>query len=340
MALEITNNELLSTWTTLKVGGGAAHFAVVTTELELTEAVAYARAHALQLTILGAGSNVLVSDQGVSGLVLKINIKGVEVACVDEQVYLTVAAGETLDEVVEATVKEGYWGLENLSHIPGTVGATPVQNVGAYGVEVADLITLVRVFDIETESFTTLNREQCQFGYRDSLFKQVEGRRYIVTAVTFALSTKPMARLHYHDLQSRFINESPTSLAIRAAIIEIRQQKFPDWRQVGTAGSFFKNPVITRSQYQNLLERYPELPHYEVDDERVKIPLGWVLDKILGLRGQGNDKVGCYEGQALVVINHGQATAKDIFDFAESIKRQVEAAIGVTPEWEVTKIGF
>ncbi len=337
--MQINEQVPLATLTTFKTGGFAERLTYVASEAELAEAVAYARAKEQRITVLGGGSNVLAPDAGVTGLVLKIDIKGISIQEEADRVYLTVGAGEVFDDLVALTTAHGYWGLENLSHIPGSVGATPVQNVGAYGVEVGNLISLVRVFDCVTESYTTFAGSDCLFGYRDSIFKHEAGSRYIVTAVTFVLSREPKPQVTYKDLAERFAATTPSLTEIREAVIAIRSAKFPDWQQVGTAGSFFKNPVILRTQYEALLRTYPELPAYTVDAETVKVPLGWILDRVLNLKGQGTETVGCYEGQALVLYNRGGATTDDVLTYAATIAADVYAATGITIEREVRLLG-
>ncbi len=334
--MQIRQNVPLHELATFKTGGPASQFVAVTTEEELTEAVAYARAQHLPITLLGGGSNILVPDGGVAGLVIHMQIRGIEVREANECIYLTAGAGEVFDSLVGETVAAGYWGLENLSHIPGSVGATPIQNVGAYGVEVSSLIRLVRVYDTTLETFTTFAASDCAFGYRHSRFKTAEGARYVVTAVTFTLSRDPVLRLSYKDLAARFAKETPSQQVIRDAVIAIRQEKFPDWRRVGTAGSFFKNPIITQTAYHELLLRYPALPSYPAGEDMVKIPLGWVLDHVLAARGTGTTTVGCYEGQALVLYNRGGATTDDVLTFSSELSRRVYEATGLVIEREVT----
>ncbi len=337
MSISITQAVSLAEHTTLKVGGEALRFAAVHDEDELVAAVAHAKKEKLSITVLGGGSNVLVSDAGVSGMVIQNRIIGLALEDTNDATLLTASAGEVFDDIVAEMADIGVWGLENLSHIPGSVGATPVQNVGAYGVDVADLIQSVRVYDTETQEYSELSNADCQFGYRDSLFKKPEGKKYIVVSVTYAFAKDAGPTLDYRDLQNRFEN-TPTPHEVRDAVIEIRSAKFPNWKEVGTAGSFFKNPIIEQSRYAILLETYPELPGFPTTDQKIKVPLGWILDKVLGLKGEGTEKVGTYQGQALVLINRGQATAEDITSFADEIVAKVKEATEIDVEWEVTKI--
>lgn len=335
---EIQHKVPLAPYTTLKVGGSAEQFIEVHDESQLQEAVLYAKDHALPVTVLGGGSNVLVSDEGVAGLVIHLAIKGRTEEVEDNRVHMHVAAGETLDELVAHCVAQGYWGLENLSHIPGSVGATPVQNVGAYGVEAKDMITNVRVYDMDSDTFKELTTAECAFGYRDSLFKTQEGKRYVITSVQYELSTIPHPQISYRDLRNVFGDTAPSLSEIRDAVIQIRSKKFPDWHTVGTAGSFFKNPIVMREKYAALKEQYPELPGFELADGSVKLPLAWVLDTVLHLKGVHDGEVGTYHGQALVIVNNGNADAKQIENFANSIVAKVHDILGVHIEWEVTKI--
>ena len=338
--MNIRNNESLKQYTTLQVGGVAEYFVDVDSEVQLEKVAQYAEEHAVPVAVLGGGSNILVSELGVQGMVIKMSIKGISFTEKNDQVYLTVGAGESLDEVVQYAVKNGFWGIENLSHIPGTAGAAPIQNVGAYGVETKDVLETVRVYNLETKAFEDLPAEDCCFGYRDSLFKKTEGKKYVVVSVTFVLSTQKSPVLSYRDLQSRFGDAQPSLEEIRQAVIEIRAGKFPDWKVVGTAGSFFKNPVLPNRKFEELSARYPDLPGYPSGDTDTKIPLGWILDKVLHLKGVGNKKVGTYQGQALVLINKGEATADDFVQYATEITQKVQEEIGVDVEWEVTRLGF
>lgn len=334
--MDIQTHVPLAPLTTFKTGGAAALCVVVTTEAELTAALAYAHAEALAVTVLGGGSNVLVPDAGVLGLTILMRIEGEAIEQDGSTVRVTVGAGVELDRFIARCVSAGWWGLENLSAIPGSVGATPIQNVGAYGVEAGEVIQSVRAFDRETAQFTELSASACQFGYRDSLFKHADGR-YVVTAVTYRLSTEPRPRLSYRDLAAHFgADPTPSLAAIRAAVTDIRSRKFPDWHTVGTAGSFFKNPIIPRSQYESLQGRYPDLPYYPVSDGTVKVPLGWILDHVLGVRGEGTATVGTYREQALVVVNRGGASTTDVLHFTDTLADHVFRETGIAIEREVT----
>lgn len=309
----------------------------VQTEAELEEACAFARAKELPILVLGGGSNVLVPDEGVSAVVIKNAITGIDATTTDSEVQITVGAGEVFDDLVSRTVSEGWWGLENLSHIPGTVGATPVQNVGAYGVEMADLIVSVRVYDYVNQVWQTLSAHDCQFDYRTSLFKTDAGANYIITYVTFILRPTPSPTLTYRDLEPLQAHVEITTQQVRDAVIEIRSKKFPDWTQVGTAGSFFKNPIIEKSHYTRLCEAFPCLPGYEVGDDLIKVPLGYVLDKVCHIKGTQHGKVGTYDAQALVLIAERGATANDVIAFAKKITQTVFEKTNITIEWEVTR---
>ena len=333
-------NVALSKYTTLKTGGTAKYFFAVTTLDELETAIQFAKQNELPFFIIGGGSNLLALDTGYDGVIIKISLHGIVFGKpVDSVVNVTVAAGEILDNLVAETVKKGFWGMENLSHIPGTVGATPVQNVGAYGVEVSELIETVTVFDTATGKALSLTAEESQFGYRDSIFKTVMGKRYVITSVTFNLSLNSQPRLKYADLSSYFVDcPQPTQVAIREAVISIRSQKFPDWRLIGTAGSFFKNPIVSRDEVKSLLQKYPTLPVYEAGEGLVKLSLGFILDKICGLKGYQKNHVGLFHKQALVLVADTGATSVAIEEFSQEIAKKVFVKTKLKIEFEVTRV--
>ena len=322
-------------YTTLKVGGFAKYFVEVKTVEDLEKEGQFAKQIDLPFLVIGEGSNLLVSDQGYPGLVIHNQLKGREyVVNPDDSVTLICQAGEILDEVVKDSIEQGLWGLENLSSIPGTVGATPVQNVGAYGVEVGDLIIGVETYDVTTGNKHFLQQEECAFGYRDSIFKTTRGKKHIITAVHFRLESKPNPKITYADLAKRFVDQEPSQNEIREAIVAVRAKKFPNWHEVGTAGSFFKNPLISKEQASELIVRYPELPLYETDDGRIKVALGYVLDKICHLKGYREGNISLYTEQALVLVNYGEKNSEEIKNFVNNIIEKVfiETKITIVPE--------
>ena len=326
----------LSLLVSLKTGGEARYFIEVHSLETLQKAVAFSLEKQLPFYVLGGGTNMLVSDQGYNGVIIKINITGkTYTEETESMVTLEVGAGESFDAIVAETTKKSLWGLENLSHIPGTVGATPVQNVGAYGVEVADIISHVTVYDVATNTARTLLNSECLFSYRHSIFK--ENKKLIIISVMFVLSCIPTPKLSYADVASVPLLEQ-TPAGIRNAIIKIRSQKFPDWNVVGTAGSFFKNPLITKEHAQTLVAQYPQLPTYSSDDYQVKVSLGYILDKLCGLKGFSSGPVGLYKNQALVLVVTEGATTNDINNFKKIISEKVFAKTFIHIEQEVTEI--
>jgi UDP-N-acetylmuramate dehydrogenase len=286
--------------------------------------------------VLGGGSNVLVPDTGVRGLVVHPLFSDVTYEEVGASVHVTAGAGVVLDGLIEELVSRELWGMENLSGIPGTVGGVPIQNVGAYGVEGKDVIVSVAGYDPTNDTVVTLSNEACMFAYRDSYFKH-EGRHLIITSVTFVLSRVATPKLSYKDLVERFgAQASPTLSDIRHAVIAIRSSKFPDWRTTGTAGSFFKNPIISEAHYDTLRAEYPELPGFKTADGHVKVSLGWILDRVCGLRGYTEGAVGLYHAQALVLVCTHGTPAEEIIAFADAIIARVYAATNISVEREVT----
>lgn len=336
--LDIEKDIPLASFTTFKVGGKADYLVRAKNNETLLQAVTWAKENNLPITIVGGGSNVLIADQGVRGLVILIESLGISVEEEKDKILVTAQAGESLDDLIAYSVERGWWGLENLSAIPGSVGAAPIQNVGAYGVEVGDCITAVQVLDMDNMSTVFLPASECQFGYRDSLFKTPAGRKYIVLAVTFVLSREAKPNLNYRDLAEYFPKGTANQAAIRDAVIEIRSNKFPDWKILGTAGSFFKNPIIKKSAYEKLLIDYHDLPGFSLEEDLVKVPLGYILDKICHFKGVRQGQVGTYSKQALVIVNHGGATALEMKDFAATITQLVKEKTNIEIESEVTML--
>ncbi len=340
MTLSICENVSLRAHTTLKTGGVARYVVEVRTVEEVVLARQFAKQTALPELVLGGGSNVLVEDAGFAGLVILNKLKGLEYSeHQDGTVTLVCQSGELLDDVVADTVARGYWGLENLSAIPGTVGATPVQNVGAYGVEIGNIISKVEAYNLQSGEYKIFSNKECEFGYRDSFFKSEIGKKYFITAVHIQLTKKINPQLAYADLVKKFSSHTPTLIELRNAIIQIRSQKFPDWKVIGTAGSFFKNPIITSAQGEALRTQYPDLPQYEAGLGLVKIPLGYVLDKVCGLKGYRVGAVGLFSAQALVLVNYGGATTDEIKNFVTDVQQKVFTKTGINIFPEVRFIG-
>ncbi len=331
----IQRNVPLQKYTTLHVGGVADYFATVKSMDELTQVLHFAKQAALSVFILGSGSNVLVSDKGFSGLVILMDIKGRDYTEVgDTKCHLRLGAGEILDTVIEESVKNNLWGIENLSSIPGTVGAIPVQNVGAYGVEVSSIIISVDAINIKTFVEKKFSNDECQFLYRDSFFKTSAGKDWCITFVTVALTSAHSPQLHYADLASRG-EATSTPQSVRTLVQNIRAQKFPNWKEVGTAGSFFKNPIITQGEYEKLKLQYIGIHGYIQADGKVKVSLGYILDKVCGLKGYCDGAVCLYDKQALVLVAQEGATATEIKNFSNVIKEKVFLKTKINIDCEV-----
>lgn len=328
--------------TTFKIGGNAQFFCTVKNEEELVEALNFTKENDLPFFILGGGSNILISDKGLNCLVIKMEMKGIDfVENEDGNVEVKAQAGENWDKLVNLCVEKRLYGLENLSLIPGTVGATPVQNIGAYGAEIKDTIDEVRVYDTKTERFVDMRNIDCSFSYRSSLFKE-NHERYIIVSVTFILKKNGKVNFDYKDLKEYFLQKNitnPKLSEIRKAVISVRTYKFPDINIVGTAGSFFKNPIITRGQAHALKEKYPNIPLFPTEDERLKTSTAWIIDHICGYKGASVGNVGTYKNQALVIVNNGNATAEEVKVFAETIVSMVKEKTGIDIEREVEYAG-
>ena len=283
--------------------------------------------------VLGGGSNVILPSV-LPGATLLINITGQEILSSDQtHTLIAVGAGVNWHEFVAWTLENNLPGLENLALIPGTVGAAPIQNIGAYGVEIADYIESIEAFDAKTHAFVTLPKEACQFAYRDSYFKQ-NPHRFIVTKVVFRIPKNWEARIHYADLAKQFANNPhPSAEEIFLAVCKIRTHKLPDPKVIGNAGSFFQNPVIPNEQYETLLQKHAGLVSYPDSPGKRKLAAGWLIDQC-GFKGQRMGEVGVYENQALVLVNHGKGTAQDILGLAKCIQDKVRKEFGVSLEIE------
>ena len=334
----LEQNILLSAHTTLHVGGVADYFVEVQSQDELTSVLANLPDCQEKPLIIGGGSNLLIADGGYRGLVIKVGIKGMSKFDDSLTALVEAGAGENFDDFVAWTTEQGLWGLENLSHIPGSVGATPVQNVGAYGVDISDLVDKVETVNLKTQELKVFSKEECEFAYRESFFKTEPGRDWVITKVTFRLTAEHSPRLTYGSLSSAFESEPQSPEEVRKEVISIRSGKFPDWRTVGTAGSFFKNPVINKAHFERLQSQYQGIVGYELGDNLVKVSLGWVLDHVCELRGHCKGKVCLYENQALVLVNNGTESAAEIDEFASWVAEEVKNKTEIQIEREVRTI--
>jgi UDP-N-acetylmuramate dehydrogenase len=283
--------------------------------------------------VLGGGSNVIL-PKVLSGATLLMNITGQEIISSDQNATaIAVGSGVNWHEFVAWTLENNLPGLENLALIPGTVGAAPIQNIGAYGVELSDYIDHIEAFDVTKKAFVTLSKEDCQFAYRDSYFKQ-HPQRFIVTKVVFKIPKCWEAKIRYADLAKQFqSNPNPSAEEIFLAVCKIRTHKLPDPKVIGNAGSFFQNPVIPNEQYETLLKKYAALVSYPDAPGKRKLAAGWLIDQC-GFKGQRMGNVGVYENQALVLVNHGNGTAQDILGLAKRIQDKVRKEFGVSLEIE------
>ena len=279
--------------------------------------------------VLGGGSNVIL-PKVLPGATLLMNITDQEILSSDEEAtVIAVGGGVNWHEFVAWTLEKNLPGLENLALIPGTVGAAPIQNIGAYGVEIADYIDCIEAFDAKNHAFVTLSKEACQFAYRDSYFKQ-NPHRFIVTKVVFRIPKHWQARIHYADLAKQFaLDSKPSPEEIFIAVCKIRTHKLPDPKVIGNAGSFFQNPIVANEQYETLLHKYPGLVSYPDAPGKRKLAAGWLIDQC-GFKGQRMGAVGVYENQALVLVNHGGGTAQDILGLAKCIQDTVRKEFGVS----------
>lgn len=305
----------LKPYTTMRLDGDARFMAVATTPEEVRALYATAKQQGVPVFVLGGGSNVLVRDEGFDGIVLLNRLKGFEVVQqTNTTTTIRVAAGEVWDEVVARTVEMGLSGIEALSAIPGMAGAAPVQNIGAYGQEVADTLLSVEAYDTVTDQFVTLTNDDCRFAYRHSIFRGETMGRYCITAITLELY-RAMPKPPFYTALERYFDEHYitqfTPQTVRDAVIAIRADKLPDPTVKPNAGSFFKNAVIERWQAEELLKEYPAMPHYDMPGDRVKVPTGWLIEQA-GLKGQLLHGMRVHEKNALVLVNESAASYADL----------------------------
>jgi len=334
----------LAEWSTMNVGGPARWFAEARTESEVVDALAWAHQRGAAVHLLGGGSNVVIADEGFDGVVIKVDIGGVESRPRDRQILYSAGAGAPWDELVATSIAANCAGLECLSGIPGLVGGTPVQNVGAYGQDVSGTITRVHVVDRETREPAEFSNPECGFGYRTSRFKRADADRYVVTRVEYALTPDGSPTIAYADIVNYFREPyvaAPSLAAVRRATLDIRRRKgmvIEDGNPANhSCGSFFVNPVVPRRQLAAVQAKVGDdvpVPHYTVDDETVKVPAAWLIERAGFAKGYRRGPVGVSPFQAQAIVNHGGAMAADVFALAAAIKRAVlqEFSIALVPE--------
>ena len=287
---------------------------------------------------LGGGSNVLFSKD-YNGTIVHLSLKGKEIIEEsDDNIIVEVCSGENWHEFVMWSIENNYGGIENLSLIPGNVGAAPIQNIGAYGVELKDVFDSCRVLSRESNEIEHFNKDKCEFNYRSSIFKSKEKNKYVILSIRLKLSKEPHSfNLTYDSLKERFNSKEINLSNISEEIIKIRKSKLPDPKKIGNCGSFFKNPIIESKKLEKLLQKYPKLPHHKSENGFYKIPAAWLIEKI-GFKNKSLGDVGVYTHQPLVIVNNGNASGSDILKFANSIKSSVREVFNIKLEEEVNII--
>ena len=336
--MQIRENISLKHYNTFGIDASAKYFAAFANVNEL-EALLQEDLVSKQSTrlVLGGGSNLLLT-RNVNGIVLKNDINGIEVIKEDnEHVYVKAGAGENWHGLVMHCVEHGFAGMENLSLIPGNTGASPMQNIGAYGVEIKDVFHSLDAYHIADKKLVTFGLEECEFGYRESVFKRKYKGQFVITSVSFRLNKKPVFNTSYGAIQQELEQMGVKELSIKAvsqAVINIRSSKLPDPKEVGNAGSFFKNPQVPKEQFLQLQEEFPAIPSFPFDDANVKVPAGWLIEQC-GWKGYRKGDAGCYPKQALVLVNYGAAKGDEIYALSEEILQSVKTKFGIELEREV-----
>ncbi|MEO9966781.1 MAG: UDP-N-acetylmuramate dehydrogenase [Reichenbachiella sp.] len=334
--LQILKQISLKKFNTFGIEAVAENFIEVTNNQEIAEAIEWARDHDMKPILLGGGSNVLMTVPTYPLIILN-RLTGIKI--VDENadyVWVESGAGEVWHELVLHCIENGWGGIENLSLIPGTVGAAPMQNIGAYGVEITDVFESLSALNLSTLEISDFSKADCSFGYRESVFKKELKGQYFITSVTLKLSKQPKVNTSYGAIENELSKKSiinPSIKQVSDAVISIRRSKLPDPQEIGNAGSFFKNPVITTSHFEELRQTYPNMPNYPQSDRLVKIPAGWLIEQC-GWKGKKEGEVGVHDKQALVLVNHGCGKGQAIQDLAGRIRTSVldQFNVDIIPE--------
>lgn len=339
--IKLEEKKDLSPYNTLKLKAQADYFATISEESEIKELIDISLQKDLAIFVLGGGSNILIS-QDIKAIVLKNELKGIEVIKeTKDSVYLQAASGEIWSALVHYAVSRNWGGIENLFYVPGSVGAAPVQNIGAYGVELKDVFESLEAIDLKTGEIKKFNLSDCQFGYRDSIFKNEAKGRYFILSIILKLSKQPQLKLDYGDIKAKLAErglEKPSVKEVAEIIKEIRDAKLPNPVVLANAGSFFKNPEVAKDFFEKLQLKFPEIKFFPASrDDLIKIPAGWLIEKA-GFKGKRFGEVGMYEKQALILVNYGGASAKEALDHIHRVQAEVEKIFGIKIEPEVNII--
>jgi UDP-N-acetylmuramate dehydrogenase len=337
--LQIQENVSLKNFNTFGIDTRARYFVEIAHENELHELFADAQWLQTERLVLGGGSNMLMVND-FDGLVIRMNIRGIEHRISHHDVFVEAGGGEVWNDLVNYCVDHGYAGIENLSLIPGSVGASPIQNIGAYGVELKDVFYSCRAFEIATGTFKEFSKDDCKFGYRESVFKAELKGQYIIVSVKFQLSLISNVNTQYgaigQELQNRKI-ENPTIKDVSQVVAYIRVSKLPDPSTIGNAGSFFKNPVIDAEEFAVVQAKFPDVVNYPAAGGQVKLAAGWLIEQC-GWKGKTVGNTGTWKNQALVLVNHGGATGNEVYNFSSQIIDSVYTKFGVMLQREVNII--
>jgi UDP-N-acetylmuramate dehydrogenase len=342
--MDLKQNVSLRDYSTMRLGGTATYLCDVHNRQEVEQAIQWAHTHSLPMIMIGGGSNIVWTDGGFNGLVIVNKILRFETFEEDsENVYITVGAGEIWDSVVNKSVELGLTGIEALSLIPGSVGATPIQNVGAYGQEIADTLVSVEAYDLKDKKYLTIPNADCGFGYRTSRFKSKDKGRFLITAITLHLRRGNPTPPFYSAVQDYFVSHKinqPTAADLRHIVIDIRTHKLPDPARVANCGSFFANPIITDDQLNDLLAHYPNISYWQQDNRHYKLAAAWLVEQA-GFKATHDKQTGMatWPTQALVLVNEHARNTADLLAFKQKIVKKVQSMFGITLQQEPELLG-
>ncbi|NQT77146.1 MAG: UDP-N-acetylmuramate dehydrogenase [Bacteroidetes bacterium] len=338
--MELQEHISLKAYNTFGIDVNAERFIDIADIDELKSLIRSGLLQQTKFIVLGGGSNVLFT-RDFEGLVVKNNIAGIHVDKADHgMIKVTAGAGVVWSELVDFCINKNYGGIENLSLIPGSVGAAPIQNIGAYGLEIKDVFHTLTALEVATAEARVFTKEECCFAYRDSIFKRELKGKYIIVTVSLALHENPVPETSYGAIKDELSNmgvDTPGIQSVSEAVISIRRRKLPDPEEIGNAGSFFKNPVLAIEHFKEIQGKYPDMPFYEVDAGHIKVPAGWMIEQC-GWKGKMFGDAGIHESQALVLVNHGKATGQEMLKLAKNIMASVSETFGVELEMEVNII--